>query len=339
MDYNHFHSNYNSNVNPLRIYFQCITNIFRRCRRYKKSIFLFVIFCSFFFNGYLLLIFLTKNFPSITQNLKANLILQSQQQRNFTLPPPKFITVDGVDICMNRSRSLRTKYQIKLHTICPCFPAAIELPPLVQSDVEPMNSLSTIEGYDNTIQGCWFPSDCVPRWRIAVLVPYRNRTAQLSIFLRYLPAFLRSQKAAFCIFIIEQSDDDLFNRGMLLNIGVLEARRFANEHAELFARFRNNSREFSSQKTSHTSDEFFDCIALQDVDLLPLDGRILYQCASGPLHLAAGVDKYNFSLLYEEYFGGVSILPTMMFEAINGYSNFYFGWGAEGKLFSILFSI
>ena len=314
---NRYRSNYSLSSARLPFF-----NIFRRRRRFKTCFIVLFISCSFLFNGFLLLILTTRNIT-----YAAHPVILERLRKNITTTTPKFITVDSVNICFNQSRSLITNYQIKLRNICPCFPSAIDLPPIekLNFNVESYDPVSLREGYDNKVQGCWIPSDCVPRWRIAVLVPYRNRTSQLSIFLKYLPLFLRAQRAAFCIFIIEQSDDDLFNRGMLLNIGFLEARRFASEHAELF--HRHIPRAFSSQET--TSD-FFDCFALQDVDLLPLDGRLLYQCASGPLHLAAGVDKYNFSLLYETYFGGVSILPTSMFQIINGYSNLYFGWGAEG---------
>ena len=324
-----YHSKYRSRSTHLPF-----SILFRRCRRFNICFYSAVISCSVLFNGFLLLILTTRNLAYAAHPL----ILERLQRNITTTNSPKFLTVDSVNICFNRSRSLHTNYQIKLRNICPCFSSAIDIPPIEKFNfnfnIEFYDPVSLREGYDNKVQGCWIPSECVPRWRIAVLVPYRNRTSQLSIFLKYLPLFLRAQRAAFCIFIIEQSDDDLFNRGMLLNIGFLEARRFASEHAGLFNR--HIPQTLSSQETTITSNDFFDCFALQDVDLLPLDGRILYQCASGPLHLAAGVDKYNFSLLYETYFGGVSILQTSMFQIINGYSNLYFGWGAEGMFCLIM---
>lgn len=40
----------------------------------------------------------------------------------------------------------------------------------------------------------------------------------------------------------------------------------------------------------------YNCYVFHDVDLLPLDERIGYNCSDkGPVHLAAGMDKFGFA--------------------------------------------
>jgi hypothetical protein len=68
------------------------------------------------------------------------------------------------------------------------------------------------------------------------------------------------------------------------------------------------------------------------VDLLPEDDRNLYYCPEIPRHLSASINIFNYRLPYEEIFGGVSIINSDHFQLVNGYSNLYFGWGAEGKM-------
>ncbi|ODN03596.1 Beta-1,4-galactosyltransferase 2, partial [Orchesella cincta] len=59
----------------------------------------------------------------------------------------------------------------------------------------------------------------------------------------------------------------------------------------------------------------FDCVIFHDVDLLPETDRNIYGCANSPTHL---------SLV-----GGVFAISVSHFIQVNGYSNLYWGWGAE----------
>ena len=45
--------------------------------------------------------------------------------------------------------------------------------------------------------------------------------------------------------------------------------------------------------------------------------------------MAVAVDKFNYTLPYDEIFGGVTALSVEHFEFINGFSNQYWGWGGE----------
>ncbi len=120
--------------------------------------------------------------------------------------------------------------------------------------------------------GRWFPSLCAARWRIAIVVPYRNREQHLTIFLDNMHRFLQTQKLDYKIFIVEQGGTGLFNRAALMNIGYLEAMRDRRR---------------------------YDCLAFPDVDLIPESLANLYGCGDQPRHLAVirSSDKYRCALV------------------------------------------
>ncbi|XP_073991652.1 beta-1,4-N-acetylgalactosaminyltransferase bre-4-like isoform X2 [Rhodnius prolixus] len=150
--------------------------------------------------------------------------------------------------------------------------------------------------------GQWRPSDCRPRDKVAIIVPYRDRLEHLSVFLANIHPFLQKQLLDYGIFIIEQAGTDDFNRAMLLNIGFVEA----------------------------TGMRDFDCFIFHDVDLLPEDDRNLYTCpVDQPRHMSVAVDVLNYKLPYADIFGGVSAMSRRQFEKVNGFSNMFWGWGGE----------
>ncbi len=132
--------------------------------------------------------------------------------------------------------------------------------------------------------------------KLSIVVPYRNREEHLKSFIPHMEKFLSEDEIEYSIFIIEQADDKPFNRAKLLNVGFKES-----------------------------SD--FDYFAFHDVDMLPLDSD--YSYPEGPTHLASEVEQFNWKLAYEGYFGGVTLFDKESFLKINGYSNEYWGWGAE----------
>lgn len=54
--------------------------------------------------------------------------------------------------------------------------------------------------------GEYTPKDCKPLFKVAILIPYRNRDEQLKIFLNYAHNFLQKQNIHYRIFVIEQKD-------------------------------------------------------------------------------------------------------------------------------------
>ncbi len=133
--------------------------------------------------------------------------------------------------------------------------------------------------------------------KLAIVVPYRNREEHLRMFLPHMKKYLADQKIDNTIYIIEQEQGKPFNRAKLLNIGFLEA------------------------------DKSCDYFVMHDVDMLPQNVDYAYQ--ELPTHLAAAASQFNYNLPYDGYFGGVTMFSRNSMVKVNGYSNEYWGWGAE----------
>jgi predicted glycosyltransferase involved in capsule biosynthesis len=132
--------------------------------------------------------------------------------------------------------------------------------------------------------------------KLSIVVPYRNREEHLKQFVPYMEEYLVKAGILFHIYIIHQSDNKPFNRAKLLNVGYKES-------------------------------EEFDYFAFHDVDMLPIDSD--YSYIDCPTHLATRAEQFGFRLPYDGYFGGVTLFDRESFVKINGYSNEYWGWGAE----------
>lgn len=152
------------------------------------------------------------------------------------------------------------------------------------------------------MMGGWYrPTNCIAKFRVAIIVPFRDRYAHLSIFLKNIHPFLMKQNIEYRIFVIEQTNGKLFNRAALMNIGYLEALKILP----------------------------WDCFIFHDVDLLPLDERNLYNCPNQPRHMSVAIDVFGYRLPYSSIFGGVSGMTREHFSKVNGFSNSFWGWGGE----------
>uniref|UniRef100_A0A8C3QTK4 Beta-1,4-galactosyltransferase n=1 Tax=Cyanoderma ruficeps TaxID=181631 RepID=A0A8C3QTK4_9PASS len=149
--------------------------------------------------------------------------------------------------------------------------------------------------------GHWKPSDCLPRWKVAILIPFRNRYEHLPVLFRHLIPMLQRQRLQFAFYVVEQAGTQPFNRAMLFNVGFREAMK----------------------------DLDWDCLIFHDVDHIPENDRNYYGCGQMPRHFAAKLDKYMYLLPYNEFFGGVSGLTVEQFQKINGFPNAFWGWGGE----------
>ncbi|XP_078604205.1 beta-1,4-galactosyltransferase 2-like [Branchiostoma floridae x Branchiostoma japonicum] len=162
-----------------------------------------------------------------------------------------------------------------------------------------------LESIDVPFGGKWKPStidSSITSEKIAVLVPYRDREEHLKTFLSYIHPFLQRQGRYYGIYVIEQhGDEPLFCKGLLFNIGFNAA----------------------------LEDDDYDCFIFHDVDLIPEEDRNLYTCKDSPRHLSVAIDKFNYTLPYEQLFGGVTALKTSHYRQLNGYSNLFCGWGGE----------
>ncbi|XP_064469134.1 beta-1,4-N-acetylgalactosaminyltransferase bre-4-like [Ornithodoros turicata] len=171
------------------------------------------------------------------------------------------------------------------------LPILWDVPPtkleLIFSDVQP--------------GGRWMPKHCRARHRVAVVVPYRNRSHHLPVFLHHMHQLLRKQHLDYGIYIVEQLGNGVFNRAKLLNIGFEQA-------LQLYP---------------------YDCFIFHDIDLIAETDYNLYTCPDFPRHMSPCVDKTNYRLSYDTLFGGVSAVRREHFVKVNGFSNIYWGWGGE----------
>lgn len=133
--------------------------------------------------------------------------------------------------------------------------------------------------------------------KLAVVVSYRNREENRAQFIPHIRDYLGKAGIDFTIFIVEQADDKPFNRGKLMNIGF--------RHAE----------------------KDHDYFCFHDVDMLPVD--VDYSFAAVPTHLVEHAVPQFMDPTHEEYFGGVTIFDKGSYNKINGFSNEFWGWGAE----------
>ena len=52
--------------------------------------------------------------------------------------------------------------------------------------------------------GHWSPPDCLPRQKIALIIPFRDRNTHLPTFLRHMVSIFKRQKLEFRIIVVEQ---------------------------------------------------------------------------------------------------------------------------------------
>jgi N-terminal domain of galactosyltransferase/N-terminal region of glycosyl transferase group 7 len=133
--------------------------------------------------------------------------------------------------------------------------------------------------------------------RLTIVVPYRAREEHLVRFVPHTEAFLGHLKPR--ILVVRQSDDHLFNRGCLKNIGISLAGGDGG------------------------------WLALHDVDMLPADLACDYSIPQNVRHLAGATEPYQYELPYPNYLGGVVLATPDALASANGYSNRYQGWGYE----------
>lgn len=149
--------------------------------------------------------------------------------------------------------------------------------------------------------GKWHPSKCKARHKVAIIIPYRDRLHHLIILLAHLHPILQRQQLHYTIYVVEQDGPNTFNKARIMNAAFREALK---------------------QTT-------WQCFVFHDVDLVPEDDRNMYSCPTQPRHMSVAIDEMDYKLAYPELVGGVLAVRTTHFEKLNGYSNLYWGWGAE----------
>jgi hypothetical protein len=142
-----------------------------------------------------------------------------------------------------------------------------------------------------------------------LVVPFRAkdvgdpRNAHLLEFKR----FCRERLPHVRVYVVHQTPGKKFNRGVLLNVGFLQAYK-------------------ECPGITH--------VITHDVDLIPTDELVdLYKYVPPPgsvIHFARRFERYAGSLeTNPEYIGGVVSIRTEDFIRLNGYPNLFWGWGGE----------
>jgi len=127
-----------------------------------------------------------------------------------------------------------------------------------------------------------------------VVIPYRNREEHLPILIKALRKKLPNAP----ILVTEQAEGKPFNRAKLLNVGS-------------YAAFQ--------QGATH--------VITHDVDMIPTEST-KYELGDA-VHISSAASQFGGEMPYDRYFGGVTVFSSKAFQLANGYSNEYWGWGAE----------
>lgn len=149
--------------------------------------------------------------------------------------------------------------------------------------------------------------------RLCVIVPFRdslsptsqgaNRTANLNTFIPHMLRHFNKVGREFIrdyeIIIVEQTQGKVFNKGALFNIGYKLAKPVC------------------------------DYVVLHDVDQLPDSPLNKYSYPNAPTHLCTATSQFNYQMAYGTMVGGAMLMTNDQYEQVNGYSNFYWGWGQE----------
>ena len=139
----------------------------------------------------------------------------------------------------------------------------------------------------------------------AIIIPYRNRTYHLKVIKQYLSGYLlrKFPRETFSLWVIEQYNSNLFNRGWLANVGIKLA-------TELYPKIQ--------------------CIIFHDVDMIPKNETVVpYNECNFPLQLGSELQHWKWGVPYQNYAGGVVSMNVRHWHQINGFSNDFEGWGGE----------
>lgn len=135
-----------------------------------------------------------------------------------------------------------------------------------------------------------------------IVVPYRNREEHLKQFVSHYSRVLPDAT----IFVIEQIDENPFNRAKLFNVG------------------------FDILKQNYVNFIFHDVDQL--IDVRRTDPITAYASTDNVVHLGTKLEQFGYKLPDKEFFGGVTIFSKSAMEKINGWSNLIWGWGSEAEM-------
>jgi hypothetical protein len=136
--------------------------------------------------------------------------------------------------------------------------------------------------------------------KMIFIVPYRNREQQLQTFKTHMKYILEDYDTAdYSIYIIHQTDERIFNRGAIKNIGFLMVKdKYPNDYKNI-------------------------TLVFNDVDTMPVTKNLFHYDTT------VGVVKHFFGFTYT--LGGIVSIKAGDFERVNGFPNFW-AWGYEDNM-------
>jgi hypothetical protein len=139
--------------------------------------------------------------------------------------------------------------------------------------------------------------------KIAIIVPHRNRIDHLLKFLSHVSTLNLYRNCHIDIFVVDQFNDQKFNRGLLLNTGYKVSRLI--------------------------SDNGYDRYIFHDVDSYPTQELFNLYSALYEKNIHYASPYLNYKYTYDQFMGGVIGLTAETFEKINGFPVNFWGWGGE----------
>jgi hypothetical protein len=132
--------------------------------------------------------------------------------------------------------------------------------------------------------------------KLAIIIPYRDRKLALDTIIPKLSEYVSKQVENFEMFVVEQDNNNPFNKGLLNNLGFL-------------------------------INPDFDYYCFHDVDLIPEFSD--YSYPEKPTHLSSHCSQFNYINIPDKIMGGVITFQKEHFIKVNGYPNNFEGWGKE----------
>jgi len=164
-----------------------------------------------------------------------------------------------------------------------------------------------------------------------IIVPYRNREAQLQLFIQNVVPLFEKYLKSFKLVIVEQEEGKLFNRGKIINVGFNEYKDSAlcfithdidiqpNEKAIL--EFYCNKNENNDINNGNNIIYINDCDTINNAIDIPSNTG-----SNSNNQKIVGIYTSDSNTL-----GGIIKFNKYIFNKINGYPNEYWGWGCEDK--------
>ena len=73
-----------------------------------------------------------------------------------------------------------------------------------QTEGDTLEDVRKLVGEHVLYGGRWHPIDCIARYHVAIIIPFRDRETHLMIFLKHMHPILQRQQINYGIYVIEQ---------------------------------------------------------------------------------------------------------------------------------------